>query len=218
MRDDDDNDMPRLATLDDDGWTLLDAEEMYARGERIFWLPSRWEREHLEEHVPADGHVKLVFRILDPASPSEPMTERMWVTLTSHEGELYHGHLANEPRTVGGTAVEGMPVWFRAEHVIDYAGPDGADQASARADAAIRCDEHGTSERCWVCAHLLEGEGKGFHAGGDPAARRPDAWCDACEQLVADVDDWETLGDRHPPIALVCGGCYDELRSRHRRN
>ena len=35
------SDEPRLATLDDDGWTLLDAEALYAARESLFWLPMR---------------------------------------------------------------------------------------------------------------------------------------------------------------------------------
>lgn len=207
---------PRLATLDDDGWALLDAEALYAAGERVFWLPSRWEREHLEEHVPAGGYAKLVFRIADPASPRAPATERMWVTLTGREGEHYHGHLANTPHTAGAARVE-MPVWFRAEHVIDFAGPEGEGQASEAA-GLLQCGEHGTSERCFVCEHLrFDAPPQGFFTADDPEKYRPDAWCRACEALLMEAGGWETIGDRHPKIKLVCGGCYDRLRVQHGR-
>ena len=132
---------PRLATLDDDGWTLIDAEERLATRDRLYWIPSRWERDHLDEHVPEGGHVKLIFRIFDPAEPQWPATEWMWVTLGAWADGWYHGHLANEPRTAG-SAKEDMPVWFRAEHVIDYAGPGGEGQASAGKDV-LQCDRHG---------------------------------------------------------------------------
>jgi hypothetical protein len=95
-------DVPRLATIDDDGWALLNAEERFARGEDLYWIPDRWIREHLEEHVPADGHAKLLFRVMDPTMPNEPAIERMWVTFAGRFGEYYHGHLANEPQTKGG--------------------------------------------------------------------------------------------------------------------
>lgn len=208
---------PRLATMDDDGWTLLDAEERLARGDDIYWLPDRWIRDHLDEHVPERGYVKLLFRIFDPAMPDEPMIERMWVTLDARDGELYHGHLANEPQTQG-TAREGMAVWYRAEHVIDYAGPNGENQASASAEA-VRCGRHGVSERCYVCEHLTpDSEGRGFHCVPDDATLRPDAWCDACQRVFEAAGDWERAGGQEPKIHLVCGGCYDALRDRHRRN
>jgi hypothetical protein len=208
------DDAPRLATMDDDGWMLMDAEQRLAAGDRLYWIPSRWERDHLEEHVPEGGFVKLLFRIFDPAEPEYPATERMWVTLGAREGEWYHGHLANEPHTAG-TAQEGMPVWFRAEHVIDYAGPGGEGQASEGKDV-LQCDRHGASRPCYVCAHLvMTGERRGFNTALNAEEERPDAWCDECDRLLDGVDDWEALGDRQPEIEIVCGGCYDTLRERH---
>jgi hypothetical protein len=109
-----------------------------------------------------------------------------------------------------------MPVWFRAEHVIDYTGPDGVGQASAGEDV-LRCKRHGPSQPYYVCTHLdMESERRGFNMANDEE-QRPDAWCDACNRLLEGVDDWDALGDRHPKINVVCGGCYDALRERHER-
>ena len=208
-----DSDAPRLATMDDDGWCLQDAEERVERADGLYWLPDRWTREHLEEHVPEDGYVKLLFVIHDLDDPGEPAVERMWVTLTGREGEFYHGHLANEPHTRG-TAKEGMPVWFRAEHVIDYAGADGKEKASESADA-VHCARHGQSPRCYVCEHLThESEPRGFNTA-DPDSARPDAWCDDCHMEFTRAGSWDATGAREPNIRLVCGGCYDELKARH---
>lgn len=204
---------PRLATMDDDGWTLLNAEERLARAENLYWLPDRWSREHLEEHVPENGHVKLMFLVFDPEHPKEPAIERMWVTLASREGDCYHGHLANAPHTKG-KAHEGMAVWFRAEHVIDFAGPNGEAQATETAEA-VRCHQHGVSLKCYVCEHLTpDSEGRGFHAA-DTEDVRPDAWCDECHQEFMRAESWEAPGTREPTIKLVCGGCYDALKVRH---
>jgi hypothetical protein len=209
------DDSPRLATLDDDGWTLVDAEAKLAAGDQLYWLPDRWERDHLEEHVPEGGYVKLVFRILDPAE-SGTVVERMWVSLDARQGHWYHGHLANEPRTAG-TAQEEMPVWFRAEHVIDYAGPNGEGRASEGEDV-LRCAQHGPSNVCYVCEHLdMNTEGRGFNTESNSDQERPDAWCDECARLLEGIDDWASLGDHHPKINLACGGCYDILRARHER-
>jgi len=210
-----DSDSPRLATFDDDGWSLQDAEERLARGDDLYWLPDRWTREHLEEHMAQAGFVKLIFAIPDPSNPRVPAIERMWVRLTGRHGEFYHGHLANAPYTEG-RVEEGMPVWFRAEHVIDFAGPNGEDQASESPEA-LRCQNHGPSYQCYVCKHLkFEGDARGFHTA-DPEALRPDAWCDECHAEYVRFGSWEAPGVREPEIMVVCGGCYDALKRRHTR-
>ena len=129
---------PRVATLDGDGWVLINAEEKLATRDQLYWIPSQWEREHLEDHVPDGGFVKLVFRLLDPQEPTSPATEKMWVVFHGRIDGQYHGHLANTPHTAG-SAREGMPVWFGPEHVIDFAGLDGENQASARTEVVQCC-------------------------------------------------------------------------------
>jgi hypothetical protein len=205
---------PRLATTDDDRWSLQNAEDRLARGDGIYWLPDRWTREHLEEHVPEGGHVKLLFVIQNPTDLAKPVVERMWVTFCGRDGAFYHGHLANEPRTPG-TARQGMPVWFLPEHVIDHAGPEGENQASESADA-VRCSRHGLSHQCFVCEHLTpDSDGRGFNTA-DPDSLRPDAWCDRCHEELTRAGSWEAA-TAEPKIHLVCGGCYDALRRRHSR-
>lgn len=204
--------VPKLATLDDDGWSLDNAEERLRRGNGLYWLPDRWTRDHLEEHVPQGGFVKLLFRLADLDHTAEPAIERMWVSLDMRDDAFYHGHLANTPHTRS-RAQQGMAVWFRAEHVIDYAGPDGENQASESADA-VRCRNHGTSAKCYVCVHLTpDTEGRGFNFA-DLEALRPDAWCDECHHEFIKTHDWETAAVE-PSIKIVCGGCYDTLKRRH---
>lgn len=165
--------------------------------------------------MPAGGHVKLLFIIHDLDDPSEPAIERMWVSLVSREGEHYHGHLANDPHTRG-TARDGMAVWFRAEHVIDYAGPQGEQRASESAEA-VRCGQHGLSRKCYVCEHLTpDSADRGFNTA-DPEIHRPDAWCDQCHEMFIRAGSWEAV-EQEPRISLVCGGCYDALKKRHARH
>lgn len=209
------DDAPRLTTLDDDRWTLVDAEAALAAGDAVYWLPARWAREHLEEHVPDGGLAKLLFRIVDPDDVGRRVTEWMWVTVSGREGAWYHGHLANQPHT-GTRLVEGAPVWYRAEHVVDYAGPDGEGRASAHPDV-LQCARHGPSEPCFVCEHITpKGEPCGFNTALNATEQRPDAWCDACDELLDGVAGWDAV-EGHPGIRLVCGGCYDALRGRHER-
>jgi hypothetical protein len=35
--------------------------------------------------------------------------------------------------------------------------------------------------------------------------------------LVEKGWDWDALGDRHPKLAILCGGCYDLMRERNER-
>lgn len=210
------DDAKRLTTLDDAGWTLVDAEAALASGDGIYWLPPRREREHLGECLPEGGLVKLVFRILDPGDPATPVTEWMWVSLTGREGAWYHGHLVSRPHT-GTRLVRGTAVWYMAEHVIDFAGPEGEGLASAHPDV-LHCRRHGPSDRCWVCEHITPtGAPCGFNTASNAADRRPDAWCDACDDLLEGLGSWSDVGARAPDIRLVCGACYDALRRRHER-
>lgn len=206
-------DVPRLATIDDDGWSLQNAEERFERADGLYWLPDRWIREHLEDHVPDGGFTKLLFVIHNVDDPRAPAIERMWVEFSGRDGKFYHGHLANVPYTPGALK-EGMPVWFLAEHVIDYAGHDCENRASEQA-GALQCARHGASQRCYVCEHLtLESERRGFHTG-DPDTVRADAWCDQCHEVFLRAgENWEAA-ERELTIHIVCGGCYDSLKQRH---
>jgi hypothetical protein len=202
----------RMATLEKDGWTLEDAEARYARGDDLFWMPTRSERERLEEDLGEGLYAKLIFLIQDttPSDRRKVKGERMWVEVLSKKGALYHGHLANEPFTKRGSAKEGMPVWFGPEHVIDLIRGDG--EPASRQAEVVECETHGLSETCYVCAHLVGARGLGFHTSENPDKLRPDAWCDECETLLQEAGSWEALGDREPKISSLCGGCYDRTR------
>lgn len=206
----------RLATLDDDGWTLEDGEGAYSRGDGVYWLPPRADREGLQGRIAEEVHAKLIFLIRYVAEDGQSATrgERMWVRVTGRHGRWYHGHLDNQPVTQG-SARDGMAVTFGPEHVIDLVYGDG-DPLSHDPDL-VRCGTHGSSDPCFVCVHLAQGEGLGFHASDDAAVPRPDAWCDACEAILEQFGDWEAAGDQGPEITVLCGGCYDRCRERNQR-
>jgi hypothetical protein len=209
--------LARIANIESDGWTLENAEERYVRGDDLFWLPSRSERDQLEEDLEDRVYAKLIFKIRHPTAedPNEMRGERMWVKVASRVDDFYLGHLANEPHTPGGSVYEGMPVWFLAEHVIDIMRGEG--EPASRSAKTIECCTHGLSEACFVCEHLVGATGVGFHAVEKPERLRPDAWCDKCEELLQEVDYyWNRLGDRHPKISLLCGGCYDRTRESNK--
>lgn len=199
---------PSFATLASDGWALLDAERAYLRRDGVYWVPPPAERRGIPPGVLA----KLVFVWEDPA-PDEPGRERMWVEVEREESGAYLGKLANEPHADAPIS-EGAPVWFRPEHVVDLCVPGG--RPLTEKSELVHCGSHGWSEPCFVCIHVYEGTGRGFNEPREPGRLRPDAWCDACDALVAGKASWEAA-ETEPPIRLVCGACYDRIRERNRR-
>lgn len=111
----------QLATLDEDGWELDDAESIAAAHPDTFWIPPRERRDALQ---PGE-QVKLIFRILtvDEADKEEANVERMWVVVTGREGAYYTGELDNQPLCTD-EINPGMPLCFEARHVINIHGAD----------------------------------------------------------------------------------------------
>ena len=206
---------PTLAQIENDGWTLLDAESLVSRSDWLFWIPPRKAREALHRAPGCGGRAKLIFQLRDPADVEVVHIERMWVTISFRSGRYYHGHLQNTPNLVAAPLVEGAGLWFRAEHVIDSANADGEDRASQSADA-VQCTTHGASVRCYVCVHLCEAEEPVSYFVADvPDDPRPDAWCAACELSVNAAGGWDEPGAPDAQIKLLCGGCYDACLLRH---
>jgi hypothetical protein len=200
----------RLATLARDGWALVDVERAFLARDGVYWVPPTAERR-----APAPGSlVKLLFAWADPGRPEDPGRERLWVEVVAHEGGLLAGRLVEEPDADAPIA-PGAEVCFRPEHVADVVVP-GHMPLSERS-GLVRCAEgHGWSEPAFVCAHLAGGTELGFHVSGDPAAFRPEAWCDRCARAVEEA---ASGGAPAPPpnVVRVCGGCWDRVRDRNRR-
>jgi hypothetical protein len=201
---------PRFATLADDGWSLLDVERAYRRRDGVYWVPPAETRRGLRPGALA----KLLFAWADPG-PDDPGREGMWVEIErAEEDGSFVGRLVNEPVAV---APIGAGAWVRAgpAHVADVVSGPRGEPLSEQSDL-LRCDGHGWSEPCFVCAHVTLGEGLGFHEGDDPARLRPHAWCDACDAIVTVAGGWGRA-EVGLPVVRVCGGCYDRFRGRNRR-
>jgi hypothetical protein len=96
----------RLASLDVEGWTLLDGEEFAKKSPDTFWIPPLEERQALKN----GNLVKLMFQFEDGA-------ERMWVAVEGCEGPYYRGKLDNNP--ISSQLEAGDAVLFEARHVIN---------------------------------------------------------------------------------------------------
>jgi hypothetical protein len=107
--------MPRLASLETDGWELECGETVHLEAPDTFALPAQAERDDLQP----GQLVKLMFRISlrdDNGNPSSPV-ERMWVKVTGRVDRLYRGELDNDPHCTD-EIQSGMEVHFEARHVI----------------------------------------------------------------------------------------------------
>ena len=81
---------------------------------------------------------------------------------------------------------------------------------------SVECVTHGKSAEAFVCRHLLEGEGQGFHTSEDPDSFLfPDAWCDRCEEVRAAEGEWNDASVAFAGIKLICSDCYGGIRERN---
>jgi uncharacterized protein YegJ (DUF2314 family) len=81
----------------------------------------------------------------------------------------------------------------------------------------LKCATHGSGAAAFLCLHLIENVGLEFHrAELTEQTPLPDAWCGRCEKLRRRTGGWEQLdASAPPPIALVCGQCYQGLLKHH---
>ena len=86
-----------------------------------------------------------------------------------------------------------------------------SDQRDERS-SAIECAQHGSSRGAFVCEHVAQGCGLGFHFFPDPGNPRPDAWCSACETIRQKYNGWDEESQKLIKIVLLCGECYDQAR------
>lgn len=81
----------------------------------------------------------------------------------------------------------------------------------------VSCQRHGNRREAFVCRHLLLGTGLGFfQSDDDPDNSYPDAWCCNCEKVrQANDGEWPEESQTLTPIALVCGECYEEIKTKN---
>ncbi len=83
---------------------------------------------------------------------------------------------------------------------------------------SVECDEHGPQEATFVCQHIVKGLREsvpyGFWWADDPGNARPDAWCTACNEVVAETGgEWTAAAEAFAGVKLLCGACYDRARA-----
>lgn len=86
-----------MADLEQNGWTLDDAERRHAEAPETFQIPSQAERATLQ----VGQMVKLLFLFLNPELDGTPVVdcERMWVSVQEVARGRYRGRLESLPQT-----------------------------------------------------------------------------------------------------------------------
>ena len=79
----------------------------------------------------------------------------------------------------------------------------------------VECDEHGSTPGCLICRHLGDGRGLGYWAIQADAAGPAQAWCIACDALLAWDRGWSDRASALADWQLYCTICYDKTLKRH---
>jgi hypothetical protein len=121
---------------------LGDGELRHADNPITFELPSLAERQN----VPVGHDVKLMFESLDPSRGGE----RMWVRVTSHEGDRYVGRLLSRPVTFKFDTT--LPITFESRNIISIEAPDNAYDAREDDECEGECaDASDADNQCLGC-------------------------------------------------------------------
>ena len=87
-------------------------------------------------------------------------------------------------------------------------------------DSRMECPRHGLRKPAFVCRHLRDGVGLGFHEPAEPADPElsfKSAWCDACERArMASGGEWDDESESFARPLAICEGCLTEIRARNR--
>lgn len=108
--------VPKLTTLEADGWMIDDGEKSHADDPINFWIPALSDRESLEPGSIAK--IRFYIRAPNDAGDLVDHGERMWVQVKERHDDWYFGTLDDDPYCTD-TIQAGMPLWFQPRHVID---------------------------------------------------------------------------------------------------
>jgi hypothetical protein len=112
------------------------------------------------------------------------------------------------------------------EHLFSYfvfTGELSQDEYDSYREKFVTCETHGTGSVAFVCRHLIENIGTGFHEAfvSDPLIDPEDdyqAWCDQCEIARLKAGGWNDISMAFADIKVVCEQCYFDIRERNKAN
>jgi hypothetical protein len=82
----------------------------------------------------------------------------------------------------------------------------------------VECCTHGNRYPAYVCQHLNTQTPVGFY---EPLASDPsvtyandelNAWCNACDEELTRVGEWNDESEAFAQIKLVCDACYFDMK------
>ncbi len=79
----------------------------------------------------------------------------------------------------------------------------------------IVCKVHGPAEVALACRHVTAGVACGWHTGIRDGTH-PDAWCDRCDEQLANRSEWTLEMARQHDMGVTCAYCYDLAKQRNR--
>ncbi|HXK61700.1 MAG TPA: hypothetical protein PLP42_17575 [Acidobacteriota bacterium] len=109
-------------TIEEDGWTLLSAEDRQAASPHTFIIPSREERKS----VSSGDAVKLLFDIetREGGEVFDRGVDRMWVIVKSCKSGRYIGVLDSDPGVAENLNLyKGDTIVFGPEHIAEISKP-----------------------------------------------------------------------------------------------
>lgn len=109
-------------TIEQDGWSLISAEERHAAHPKTFSIPPRTKRDSLS---PGDA-AKLLFDIetKEDGKIVDRGVDRMWVIFKTTPTEGYIGVLDNDPGRAENLRLrKGDAIVFRSEHIAEIGRP-----------------------------------------------------------------------------------------------
>ena len=107
--------LPRLTSIDVDGWMIDDGEVAHAAAPDTYWIPPLADRLSIR---PGDlAKIRFYIRVAEEGGVVDH-GERMWVQVMGHVDNWYRGELDNQPGCTHEIA-PGLEVWFEARHVIN---------------------------------------------------------------------------------------------------
>ena len=85
----------------------------------------------------------------------------------------------------------------------------------------LSCPTHGESAPAFVCRHLLDTQNapRGFfEPDHSDTPEEPQAWCEACDDMLNQEGEWNDVSEGFAGVSLVCCGCFSKLRAYHQAN
>ena len=156
-------------------WELEDPTEIASANKYTFYMPSKQGKALLK---PGD-HVKLIFVGLT----ADSNTERMWVQITTRDGDTFTGTLGNQPYGMDGLNF-GDVIDFSAKHIICMGIDDPHDFSDQIEKYRSRCN---------LTPQVLEGAKISYLYREEPEARPGDMYPDSGWRMthVKEDDDSE---------------------------